>query len=166
MSIRPRLLCPRAKVHGRCVLLDDGFLGRCVLLDDGSLGRCVLLDDGSLGRCVLLDDASFGRYTRPFHDALTVIYLFLQGGHKASGVTQDYASSRGGDYLPVCGPGSGHFGHGCMIQGTCPQRDVSSTGCIIQGTHRPRHSSYKDYRTGTNRSGTHRHSIVDAVDYL
>ncbi len=38
-----------------------------------------------------LDDASFGRYIRPFDDAPTVIYLFLQGGRKASGVNQDYA---------------------------------------------------------------------------
>ena len=74
---------------------------------------------------------------RPFDDAPTVIYLFLQGGRKATGVTQDYASSR--DYLPpVCGPGSGHIGHGCMIQGTCRQRDVSSKGRIVQDTHRIR----------------------------
>ncbi len=104
---------------------------------------------------VPLDDASFGRYIYVglFDVTPPVIYL-LQGGRKASGVTQDYASSRCNYLTPVCGPGSGHIGLGCLGKGMYLQRDVSFKGCIIQGTHRPRHSSYKDYRTGTHRSGT------------
>ncbi len=114
---------------------------------------------------VLLDDASFGRYihVRLFDVTPPVIYL-LQGGRKASGVTQDYASSRCNYLTPVCGPGSVHTGHRRIIQGTCRQRDVSSKGCIIQGTHRPRHSSFKDYRTGTHRSGTNWHCTNATAD--
>ena len=122
MSIRPRTLCPRAKVLGwRCVLLDDGFFGRYV---PWKIYK-------TLRRCA--------------HG-----YRFLIPGWPQSiwrNPRLCEASSR--DYLPpVCGPGSGHIGHGCMIQGTCRQGtyrpgDVSSKEGIVQGMHYPRDASSK-----------------------
>ncbi len=134
MSIRSQPLCPRCP-SGRGFPWTMRPLKYIRPLDD--VPPCDLSLTGGcssnfgMGQDCTVKTGGLTYLIRPMCRSL----LFPRVARKAPGVTQDYASSRC-DYLPpVCGPGSGHIGHGGMIQGTCRQRDASS-----KVTHRPRTS--------------------------
>ncbi len=76
---------------------------------------------------------------RPLDD---VSYRCVPGSlvvHRHPGESQSSVRSSCDYPSPVCGPGSGHIGHGRIIQGTINTRDAS----------------FKENHSGTARSGTH-----------
>ncbi len=81
---------------------------------------------------------------------------------RAPGVTQASESICCHYPPPVCGPGSGHIGQGCIVQGyastksrilqgTHSSRDASSKVRILKGMHPPRDAFFK----GRILQGTH-----------